>query len=160
MVGVNEDNFVVLVNTILVNPVRVQDTQVTASLADTLLRYTSQTSLGLEVVDTLADGLAVGRTLGDVFLAVAPADTDAVDNIALLGLVAKTTSLVGARWTRCAVDDVQLTVLPAPVGSFRISSRRKKALQDAPNTEKEPEDIRLLLFVQLANILVGSHLAG
>ena len=62
MVGVNEDNFVVLVNTILVNPVRVQDTQVTASLADTLLRYTSQTSLGLEVVDTLADGLAVGST--------------------------------------------------------------------------------------------------
>lgn len=62
MVRVDEDNFVVLVNTILVNPVGVQDTQVTASLADTFLRNTSQTSLRLEVVNTLADGLAVGGT--------------------------------------------------------------------------------------------------
>ena len=157
MAWVNEDDLVVLVNTVLVDPVRVQDTKVAATLADTLLSHTLKATLWLEVVDTLADGLAVGRTLGDVFLAVAPADTDAVDDIALLGLVAKTTSLVGARWTRCAVDDVQLTVLPAPVGSFRISSRRKKALQHAPNTEEEPEDIRLLLFVQLANVLVCAH---
>ena len=54
------------------------------------------------------------RTLGDLFLAVTPADTDTVDDIALLGLVAKTAGLVGARWTRSTVDDVQLTVLPAP----------------------------------------------
>ena len=31
---------------------------------------------------------------------------------------------------------------------------------DVPDTQKEAEDIRLLLFVQLADILVGSHLAG
>ena len=140
MVGVNEDNFVVLVNTILVNPVRVQDTQVTASLADTLLRYTSQTSLGLEVVDTLADGLAIGgtykiqlqklfpltspskRTLGDLLLAVTPPDTDTVDNVALLGLVAQPASLVRARGTGSTVDDVQLTVLPAPrIASVAVS---------------------------------------
>ena len=53
------------------------------------------------------------RTLGDLLLAVAAADTDTVDNVALLGLVAETTSLVGARGTRGTVDDVQLTVLPA-----------------------------------------------
>ena len=62
MVGVNEDDLVVLVNTVLVNPVRVQDTQVAASLANTLLRNALQAALGLEVVDTLADGLAVGGT--------------------------------------------------------------------------------------------------
>lgn len=28
-----------------------------------------------------------------------------------------------------------------------------------PDTQKEAEDIRLLLFVQLADILVGTHLA-
>ena len=117
---VNEDDLVVLVNTVMVDPVRVQDTKVAAPLADTLLGDTLETTLGLEVVDTLADGLAVGRALGDVFLAVTPADTDTVDDIALLGLVAKTASLVGARWARCAVDDVQLTVLPAPVLSFKI----------------------------------------
>ena len=96
MVRINEDNLVVLVNTVLVDPVRVQDTKVAAPLADTLLSHTLKATLWLEVVDTLADGLAVGRTLGDVFLAVAPADADAVDDIALLGLVAKTASLVGA----------------------------------------------------------------
>ena len=98
MVRVDEDDLVVLVNTVLVDPVRVQDTKVTAPLADTLLGDTLETTLGLEVVDTLADGLAVGRALGDVFLAVTPADTDTVDDIALLGLVAKTAGLVRAGW--------------------------------------------------------------
>ena len=157
MVGVNEDNFVVLVDTILVNPVRVQDTQVTASLADTLLRYTSQTSLGLEVVDTLADGLAVGgayiklnlqcsstdadlHTLRDVLLAVSAADTDAVDHVSLLGLIAKTASLVGAGRASCSVDNIQLTVFPAT------------------DAEEETEDVRLLLFVQLPDVFVGTHL--
>ena len=178
MVGVNEDNFVVLVNTILVNPVRVQDTQVTASLADTLLRYTSQTSLGLEVVDTLADGLAVGstykiqlqklfpltspskRTLGDLLLAVTPPDTDTVDNVALLGLVAETTSLVGARGTRSTVDYVQLTVFPAPADLPFKHIDKLFHSRNVPNAEQESEDIRLLLFVELANVFVCAHVAG
>lgn len=66
------------------------------------------------MVDTLADGLAVGGTLGDGLLAVAAADTDAVDNVALLSLVSEAAGLVGARWARSAMDDVQLTELPAP----------------------------------------------
>ena len=113
MVRINEDNLVVLVNTVLVDPVRVQDTEVTASLADTLLRNALKTSLRLQVVDTLADGLAVSGTLGDLLFAVTPAYTDTVDDIALLGLVAETTSPVGARRAGCTVDNIQLTVLPA-----------------------------------------------
>ena len=54
-------------------------------------------------------------TLGDVLLAVTTADTDAVDDIALLGFISEATSLVGTRGARCPVDDVQLTVLPAAV---------------------------------------------
>ena len=115
MAGINQDNLEILVDTVLVNPVRVQDAKVAATPSNTLLSNAAQATLGLEVVYTLVDGLAVGRTLGDVFLAVAPADTDAIDDIALLGLVAKTASFVRARWTRCAVDDVQLAVFPAPV---------------------------------------------
>ena len=59
---VDEDDLVVLVDTVLVDPVRVQDTKVAAPLADTLLRHALKTTLGLEVVDTLTDGLAVGGT--------------------------------------------------------------------------------------------------
>ena len=60
--GINEDDLVVLVHTVLVDPVRVEHAEVAASPADTLLRDTPQATLGLEVVDTLADGLAVGGT--------------------------------------------------------------------------------------------------
>ena len=62
MVGVDEDNLIVLVDTVLVDSVGVEDTKVTASPADTLLRSALQTSLGFQLVDTLADGLAVGGT--------------------------------------------------------------------------------------------------
>ena len=155
VVGVNEDNLVVLVDTVLVDPVRVEDTKVAASLADTLLRNTLETSLRLQVVDTLTDGLAVGSTLGDVFLAVTPADTDTVDNVALLGLVAKTARLVRTGRARRAVDHVKLTVLPAPE-SHKHSISNTILSQDAanaPHAEQETEDIRLLLFVQLADVL-------
>ena len=62
MVRVDEDDLVVLVHTVLVDPVRVEDTEVAAATANTLLSNATKTALGLEVVDTLADGLAVGGT--------------------------------------------------------------------------------------------------
>ena len=62
MVGVDEDNFVVFVNTILVHPVRVQHSQVSASLAHPFFRCTPETTLELEVIDTLADRFTVGST--------------------------------------------------------------------------------------------------
>ena len=62
VVGINEDNLIVFVDAILVDPVGVQDAQVAAPLANTLLSDALQAALGLEVVNTLADGLAVGGT--------------------------------------------------------------------------------------------------
>ena len=62
MAWINEDNLVVLVDPVLVHPVGVQDEKVTAPLANTLLRYALQTTLRLKVVNTLADGFAVGGT--------------------------------------------------------------------------------------------------
>lgn len=53
----------------------------------------------------------VGGTLGGGTLAASAADAHAVDDVALLGLVAETAGLVGARGTRGAVDDVELTEL-------------------------------------------------
>ena len=112
--GVDADDLVVLVDTVLVDPVRVKDPQVAAPPADTLLRNAPQAALGLELGNTLTDGLAVGGTLGDVLLAVTATDANTVDHVALLGFVAKAASLVGAGGARCAVDDVQLAILPAP----------------------------------------------
>lgn len=108
---VNEDDLEVLVGGVLVDPVGVQDTQVGAAAANTLFSSGAQSTLVLELVNTLVGGLAVGGTLGDRALAATTADTDAVDNVALLGLVAETTSLVGAGGARSTVDGVQITEL-------------------------------------------------
>jgi hypothetical protein len=112
MAGVDKDDLVVLVDTVLVHPVRVQDPEIATSATDTLLCCALKTALRLDVVHTLADRLSVGSTLGGLLLAVAAADTDTVDDVALLGLVAQAASLVRAGGTRGTVDDVQLAVLP------------------------------------------------
>ena len=49
--------------------------------------------------------------LGSLPLAATAADTAAVDNVTLLGLVPETAGLVGARGTAGAVDDLQLAKL-------------------------------------------------
>ena len=97
------------------------------------------------------------RTLGDVLLAVTAADADAVDNVALLGLVAETTSLVGARGAGCAVDNVQLAVFPATIRDLAKSSPDVVERWSIPNAKQEAKDVRLLLLVELADVLVRTH---
>jgi hypothetical protein len=123
VIGVNKDDLVIFVYTVLVDPIRVQYSQVTATPANTLFRDTPQPPLGLEVVHTLTYGFSIGgtcevfqhrsgnqlpgsRTLGDVLLAVTPADADAVDNISLLGLVSQPAGLIWTRRARGAVNNV------------------------------------------------------
>lgn len=53
----------------------------------------------------------ISGTLGGGLLAATTADADAVDNVALLGLVSETAGLVGARGAAGTVADVQLTEL-------------------------------------------------
>ena len=98
-------------------------------------------------------------TLRNVLLAVTPPHTDAVDNVALLGLVTETAGLVGAGRARGAVDDVELAVLPAPMHEGQIwpPVKIQSFAMYAPHTEEESKNIRLLLFVELANVLVSPH---
>lgn len=58
VLGVNEDDLVVLVGGVLVDPVRVEDAQVSAAAADTLLSGSLERTLVLELVHTLVGGLA------------------------------------------------------------------------------------------------------
>ena len=55
---VDEDDLVVLVGRVLVDPVRVEDAEVGAAAADTLLGGRAERALVLELVDTLVGGLA------------------------------------------------------------------------------------------------------
>ena len=58
VLGVDQDDFKVLIGRVLVDPVRVQDAQVGAAAANTLLGGGAQRALVLELVDTLVGGLA------------------------------------------------------------------------------------------------------
>ena len=57
-----QDDFVILVNSVLVYPIRVKDPQVTASPSYSLLCDTPVTALWFEVIYTLANGFTVGST--------------------------------------------------------------------------------------------------
>lgn len=61
VLGVNEDDLVVLVGGVLVDPVGVQDAQVGATATDTLLSGGLERALVLELVDTLVGGLTCGE---------------------------------------------------------------------------------------------------
>jgi hypothetical protein len=104
--GVDKDDLKVLVGGILVDPIRVQHTEIGALLTNTLFGGGAEGALVLELVDTLIDGLTIGGTLGNGSLAATTTHTDTVDDISLLGLVTQTTGLVGARGTRSTVNDV------------------------------------------------------
>ena len=61
VLGVDEDDLVVLVGRVLVDPVGVQDAQVSAATANTLLGGGLERSLVLELVHSLVGGLACSR---------------------------------------------------------------------------------------------------
>jgi hypothetical protein len=141
---VDTNDLVVLVDTVLVDPVRVQDAQVSAPPADTLLGGSPEAPLELEVVDTLSDGLTVGGTLGDGLLSVSSSDSDSVDDVALLGLVTQSSSLVGSGRSGCSVDDGELSVLPTPRAERSVS--RAESTHDATHLTRAKKSMTSLCF--------------
>lgn len=116
--------------------------------------------------------LTVGGTLGGRALAATAADAGTVDNVALLGLVTQTASLVGAAGAGSAVDDVQLAELyESTLSKCSTSTPRHRrevlcrsfsgdgvSYLPAANAEQEAHNIALLLLLQLLEVLVGAHL--
>jgi len=99
-----------------------------------------QPPLELQMVDPLPNRLAISRSLRCRLLPVPPPHPDPIDQVALLGLVTESTSLVGARGTGGTMDDGELTIFPAT---------------DAGD---ELEDVGLFLGVKLGQVFVGAHL--
>lgn len=68
VLGVDEDDLVVLVGRVLVDPVGVQDAEVSAAAANTLLSSRLEGALVLELVNTLVGGLAcrVGKCVSNL----------------------------------------------------------------------------------------------
>lgn len=103
--GVNENDFEELEGSVLTNPVGVEHSEVSASSSDSLLSDRSVGSVGLELVDTLVNGLSVNDSLGDGLLSATSSDSDSVDDITLLLLVTELSGLVGSGGSGHLVDD-------------------------------------------------------
>lgn len=71
VLGVDKDDLEVLVGRVLVDPVRVEDAQVGAAAADTLLSNGAEGALELELVNTLVGGLACIECQIQILLCVA-----------------------------------------------------------------------------------------
>jgi len=125
--NVNENNLVILVGRVLVDPVGVQNSQSSELTPGTLLGNRAQITLKLELRNTLVLGLTIHNTLRDGSLPASSADSDSVDNVALFGLVTETASLVRSRGTGDAHNAGKLTILPTSY------------------TLQKPQHIRLLL---------------
>ena len=109
---VNHDDFVVLVHGILVQPVRVQHSQRTASSRRAFLGDRLQVAREFELGDAAVHRLPVHLTLVHRTLTTTATDAGAVDDKTLLGLVSETTRLVRARRARHAADGRKLAILP------------------------------------------------
>jgi len=137
---IDKDDFEVLVGRVLVDPVGVEDAEVGAAATNSFFSGGTERALILELVHSLVGGLAISSTLWHRLLATTTAHTNSVNDVTLFGLVPETASLVWSRWTRSAVDDVQLSELPAA------------------NSEKKSKDIGLLLLLKFLDVLEGTHL--
>lgn len=137
VVGVDHDALEVLEGGVLPDPVGVQDAESLQLAANPLLGDGLKVPLGLHLLDgTRALGFTIGTTLGNGSFAATTTHADAVDDVALLGLVSQPSGPVGTGRTGTTMDAVQLAVLPAP------------------DPEKVSHDIALLLAVELGHILV------
>jgi hypothetical protein len=112
MCGINKDDLIVLHGSILVDPVRVQNTEVGELTSNLLFSNGLKVSLELEVVDTLMLGLTENHTTMVLTLTSSTTDSNTDNNVSLLGLVTETVSLFGTGGTSTTDHLGALTVLP------------------------------------------------
>ena len=85
---VDANNLIVLVSGVLVDPIRVQNSQSSNTSSNSLLRDALQVPCELELSDTLVLGLAINNALGNGLLPASSSNGCSEDRKTLLRLVA------------------------------------------------------------------------
>jgi hypothetical protein len=142
VLGVDHDDLVPLVGTVLGNPVRVEEAEVAAAATDALLGDGTEVAEVLLLVDTLVAGLAVDDALVKAALAATAANADAEDGDTLDGLVAEAASLLSTGGLGDAVNRGELAELPLA------------------KAEHVSHHIGLLVAPELRHVLSGGHLVS
>lgn len=137
--SIDHNDFVVLHGSVLVDPVRVQDTQVGVTASSLFLGNRLKVALELQLVNTLVLGLTEDHTTVILSLTSSTANTGTDDNVSLLGFVSKTVGLFGTGRTVACQDVGSLTVFPSS------------------NTRQESEGVRLLVAPNFFHVLVSTH---
>lgn len=91
------------------------------------------------MVNTDGSGLSADNTLWHWSLSSSSSDSNSVDNITILGLVAESSGFVGPGGVVDSSNDGKLSVFPSS------------------DSHDESHEIRLLLSPEFFEILVGSH---
>ena len=112
VVGIDTNNLVVFVHTILCHIVRVQNSQAAACTPNSLFRLAAMVASPLVLVDATVTWLAIVYTLRQWLLAGPTLHTNAVDYEALFCLVAEVTSFVWPSRLGGSVNHGELAVLP------------------------------------------------
>jgi hypothetical protein len=92
--GVDTNDFVIFVSSILGYPIRIEYSKVTHDTAYSFFSERSEIPFGLEFIDSGIDGLAVDTTFGYWVLSSSSSDSGSVDHITLFGLVTKSSGFV------------------------------------------------------------------
>jgi hypothetical protein len=109
---INQNNFIILHSSVLVNPVGIEDTQVAKFTSHLLFGDGLKIALEFNLFNTLVLGLTKDHTTVVGTLASTTTDSTSNNDISLLGLVAKTMGLVGTCGTIDAGNFGALTVFP------------------------------------------------
>ena len=139
---IDEDALVVLVGTILVDPVGVKEPEGWESLTGLVLSKSLEGKLWSKLVDMVGPVLTIEPVLGSNTPSATLADTDAVHHVTLLGLVAEPAGLIWAGWVGEPDKLWELAVFPAP------------------EAEKVAHDIALLLGPKFTEVGVSTHEKG
>merc|ERR1719401_485428 len=99
VIWIHHDDLVPLVHCIRSDPIRVEDTKTSTLAPNTLFGNAAKVAACLDLVDALVGWFSIHNTLGNALLATTTFHAHAVDQIALLCLVAKFASLISTSRT-------------------------------------------------------------
>ena len=129
---IDKNNFEIFERSILVDPVRVQDTEIATETSDTLLTNTAKITAHLQLVNTVVFGFTVHNTFVVLTLATTTTDSNTVHHVSLFGFVTKTASFVWASWVSQFDNLVALTVKNCEKGR-----REKEKKGEGQKNERE-----------------------